>query len=179
MKKITFIRHAEKEYNNNRGPLGCFQHDPDIYPFDSSISEKIYTDNKFDLVITSPFKRTRHTSRKILNDLNLNLQIIVDNDISEYLGFQKPVARQASISQQTKEYIKPLLGVEKIKDLKKRLSIFYEKLSSYHSNNILVVTHGINISFFYQIIYGKKIEKKPGTLEGFTFELFSYKNNLI
>ena len=42
MKKITFIRHAEKEYNNNKGPPGCYQHDPDIYPSDSSISKKLY-----------------------------------------------------------------------------------------------------------------------------------------
>tara|TARA_R110002110_G_scaffold309707_1_gene523131 strand:+ start:235 stop:759 length:525 start_codon:yes stop_codon:yes gene_type:complete len=172
MKKITFIRHAEKEYNNNKGPPGCYQHDPDIYPSISDISKKLYEENKFDLVISSPFKRTRHTSRKILNDLTLNLQIIIDNNISEYLGFQKPKYGKASICPETKRYIQPLLGVESLKELKKRLSIFYNSLSTYQSDNILVVTHGINIDFLYQMINGKKLEERPKNLEGFIHNLY-------
>lgn len=170
MKKFTFVRHAEKKYNNNKGPPGFYQHDPDIYPFDKNKSIKIYQENKFDLIISSPFKRTRKTSQQILNDLDLkDVKIIIDNDISEYLGFQKPKYEKASIEPETMKYIQPLLGVENFFDLKKRLINFYNNLCKKEEDNILIVTHGINIEFLYQIIFEKKLKNRPNILEGFVF----------
>ena len=121
MPHITFIRHAEKKYNNNKGPPGCYQHDPDIFSFSSDMSKKLYKNNQFDIVICSPFLRTRQTVKQILFDLEMDIPVIINNEISEYLGFQKPIGKDASLHPETKKLISAKLGIENFLQLRNRL----------------------------------------------------------
>lgn len=152
MSYIILIRHGEKEYNNNKGPPGKPRHDPGLK---SSLTKRgvgqkilsyfsIYGNpNK---IISSPFLRTRQTSQIIKRFLPLEVEINIDKEVEEFLGFQKPVGELADLDIETKKYTQPKLGVEKLDQIQKRILNFYNKINQGNEENILVVTHGILIS---------------------------------
>jgi broad specificity phosphatase PhoE len=89
---FIWIRHGDKEYHNNKGPTGAPQHDPPIIPTTFS---KIVERGKHLMrmygpplkCICSPYLRCRQTASLLLNDMNA--EILIDTNISEFLGFQK------------------------------------------------------------------------------------------
>jgi len=150
MPYIIFIRHGKKEYKNNKGPLGKPKQDPglDKSMTNEFIAEKV--SKYFNLygnptkIISSPFLRTRQTSLKIKNFLNNNTEIIIDKDIEEFLGFQKPEGKIADLDKETFLYTEPILGLEKYNHISKRIVKFYNKIKD-TKENLLVVTHGVLI----------------------------------
>lgn len=144
---IMFIRHGEKAYKNNKGKP---KHDPGlIKTFSDRNIIKIIKQFQIygfpDEIISSPFLRTRETSKKIKKFLPLNTEIIIDKDVEEYLGFQKPIGEIADLNDETKKYTNPKIGVEKFDNIQKRIVKFYNKIKD-KDKNILVITHGILIS---------------------------------
>lgn len=172
MVKITFIRHGIKEYDNNKGPEGCYQHDPDIYDFENTVVFDLYNKNKFKQIICSPYKRTRSTAMKIkelLERNNIYVDLIIENSIAEYLGNQKPKGHFADVDPETFSLFEPKLGVENIKLLKKRLKEFKNKISKLNTN-LLVVTHGLNVCLLHEVFQNIQLRNvKP--LEGFSVEI--------
>lgn len=172
MVNITFIRHGVKEYDNNKGPKGSFQHDPDIYDFKDSIVFDLYRKNKFTQIISSPYKRTRNTAMKIKDVLaknNIYVDLIIEPIISEYLGNQTPIGEYANVEPETFSYFKPKLGIENIQKLKSRLHKFKRKILK-SKTNTLVITHGINVCFLYQFLCNKP-PKTIKELKGFTYKI--------
>lgn len=157
MTYFIFLRHSEKEYKNNRGPEGKPRHDPPIKEgFENLI---IYKSKKNFLkygypqkIISSPFLRTRQTSEIIKNyitKMGKETEYIIDKDVEEYLGFQKPYNGKADLDIETSKYTQPLLGVENFQSLKFRAVKFYEDLLKKRAGSegtILIITHGIFIS---------------------------------
>ena len=88
-KKIRiWIRHSHKEYPNGKGPAGKPQHDPGILRYDISYLHGILPWP--DLILVSPYKRTRETVEQLFYNLPRESPIIrFDSRISEYLGHQK------------------------------------------------------------------------------------------
>ena len=161
---ITWIRHGEKEYRNGKAPPGCCGYDPPLKDcvynhFESlcvAIKEKYGVPKK---IITSPFLRTRQTAFSIAEQFftmtNLRIPVYIDTDITEFLGWRSPPGDQAEVDSGTKSFIKPVLGVEKIHDVKRRVKKHIESIGQ--ETDVLVVTHGIIIQFIHKYITNKKI----------------------
>lgn len=175
MKTIIWIRHGIKEYDNSKGPPGCYQHDSPLAPDQDDI---IVNRGKFliekygspELCITSPFKRTRDTARLLTKDTDIPIEI--STDVSEYLGNQK--SDRSSIESITAEHNPPMN--EKHFNLINRCSIHLSKMGVYgeitKSNVIWIVTHGIVIrtiaAQLNKIYRGIKLFE-IGELEAFIF----------
>ena len=167
-----FIRHGEKFYKNGKNPEGFPAHDP---PLCNGAEEEIKRRTK-DLIekyklpekiICSPFYRTRETALAIqyyiLKNHNIFIDVEINNDISEFLGHQRPRGAKADLHPSTSEYIKTFIGRENMKDCKERIIKFYDSIEK--NKNYWYVTHGILISFLREHLTGKK--KKVRELEYF------------
>jgi broad specificity phosphatase PhoE len=174
--KIIWMRHADKKFDNGKAPFGYYQHDS---PLKEDINEKIY--DKVELliekygfpnhIICSPFLRARETKNHMLTKLKEidelkteDLIITYDTNISEFLGFQKPIGVPADIEHETQSYFKEtvLLG-ERLKNLNFRVKEHIDNLISY--DNIKekctwIITHGIVINNIYYELYKKQGDKK-------------------
>jgi broad specificity phosphatase PhoE len=166
-----YIRHGPKEYSNGRGPKGAPQHDPHILKrFIPEIrnlgSRLIDSFNAPDLVILSPYLRTRETLAELSYDLpDIAHFSFFDMNISEFLGFQH---EELDISIETKQCCAD--GSNSIKNipppgetmasLQRRVTQHLELLQlseediesrgdSEHNIVIWIITHGIVISQVY------------------------------
>lgn len=151
MPYLIFIRHGKKEYKNNKGPKGKPKHDPGL---DSFISNRNIIQKTFSYfyeygfpnkIISSPFLRTRLTSKIIKHSLDTNVEIIIDKEIEEYLGHQNPKGELADLDKETEKYTQPKIGVEHFENIQKRILNFYNKIKN-SQENIIIVTHGILIA---------------------------------
>jgi broad specificity phosphatase PhoE len=174
--KFIWIRHAEKQYNNNKAPYGYHHHD-------SPIKEDCITDiyNKVEFlvekygfpthIICSPFLRTRETKTHMLVKLNeldsrkaSNVNMEYDVNICEFLGFQKPIGGYADIEDDTQLFFedKVTLG-ESLKKLNYRVKTHLENLKIYENKEdkcVWIITHGIVINNIYHNLYKMKGDKK-------------------
>jgi broad specificity phosphatase PhoE len=167
---VVWLRHADKKYANRKGPNGVKQHDS---PIKEGLTEDIdfLTSNLIkkhgipDYILCSPFLRTRQTAEKILNYIEKNckrykIDIVYDNNISEFLGFQHPIGEEADVEEETKLLYKPnkiLLG-ESIDELKLRTKKHILGINESYTGNVWVITHGIVIKYIsghLREIYGK------------------------
>lgn len=164
MNQIVWIRHAEKQYANHKGPIGCKQHDSPIQNNDFE-NERINlrTLNLIDIygipdtIIYSPFLRTRQTMDKIYSIIRTlsdkSIEFFCDPDIGEFLGFQKPKGGLADVEPTTSIYYpnkKIYLG-ESIDDLKNRVYKHLNKIKN-KSGVIWVITHGFVIKHISETI---------------------------
>lgn len=173
---VAWIRHGEKIYKNGNAPPGSHHHDP---PLKRDVKGKIkilceHLDNNVGFptkIITSPFTRTRDTAslikRYFYNKYGINIQIFIDNDISEFLGWKHPIGCKADVSEITSSYIEPILGVENLNDVERR--------SRQHVQNMvnegftLVITHGIIIDYVHKYLTGNRLSRVK-ELKGITLE---------
>lgn len=157
MNQIVWIRHAEKQYDNHKGPVGCKQHDSPIQINEAELERiKCRTLNLIDsygipdTIIYSPFLRARQTMDKMYSTIRTlsdkDIKFKCDINIGEYLGFQKPKNGLADVEATTSIYYpskKVYLG-ESIEELKTRV---YNHLSNIKEKTgiIWVITHGFVI----------------------------------
>lgn len=93
---IIWLRHGRKLYDNNKGPEGCYQHDPAL----DIGAEKEIINRAESLIktygvpthcVASPYRRARDTALWMISAIKgldaPNVQI--DANISEFLGHQK------------------------------------------------------------------------------------------
>jgi hypothetical protein len=115
MNQIVWIRHAEKQYANHKGPIGCKQHDSPIQNTDSENERiKLRTLNLIDnygipdTIIYSPFLRVRQTMDKMNTIIKTvsdkHIEYLCDPDIGEFLGFQKPKGGLGDVEATTSIY---------------------------------------------------------------------------
>ena len=145
-----FVRHSYRKYRNSKSPDGKLQHDsPILKGYEREIIPKfLYNFDIYgypDKIICSPFLRARETAKVIKHIIPSHIEIIIDKDVEEFLGFQKPKGGIPDLDEETKKYTNCKLGVETFEDIKKRSENFYEKIKN-PDENILIITHGIFIS---------------------------------
>jgi len=177
---ITWIRHGEKTYKNGNAPPGSHDHDPPlkrnvVYKVKKLCDHLDYSSGIPVKIITSPYTRTRETSKMIRDyyyrKYNINIPIYVDNNISEFLGWKKPVGSKADVSDETSHFISPILGVEKLKDVEERSRTHIRNIIP--SSFTLVITHGIVINYVHKCLTGNKLNNIK-ELKG-----ISLKNNVV
>lgn len=177
---ITWIRHGEKTYKNGNAPPGSHDHDPPlkrnvVYKVTKLCNHLDFTTGTPTKIITSPYRRTRETSKMIRDyyyrKYNIFIPIYVDNNISEFLGWKKPIGGKADVSEETSSFISPILGTEKLKDVEERTKKHIENLTP--DNFTLVITHGIVINYVNKYLTGVKFNNIK-ELKGITL-----KNNIV
>ena len=163
---LLWIRHGEKKFNNGKGSPGYFEHDPPLKNNDDPkiqiVGHSIFL--RFgvpDKIVCSPFLRTRETAKRLqeffLTNYKIYIDICIDTNISEFLGWVKPPGLKAHVSKETSKYIKPILGIEKVKDVEERSKVHIDNIDK--TNNILIVTHGIVIEYIHKHLTGEKLNK--------------------
>ena len=163
---LLWIRHGEKKFRNGKGLPGYFEHDPPLKnncdPKINIVGHSIFV--RFgvpDKIICSPFLRTRETAENLQvffsEHYDKNVNISIDTNIGEFLGWIKPPGLKAHVSDETLKYVNPILGIEKVKDVEERSKIHVDNIDK--SNNTLIVTHGIVIEFIHKHLTGRKLNK--------------------
>ena len=150
MKRVYFIRHGESE-----GNIGLFRQSSDaplteIGKEQAQIVAKRLSNINFDILITSPFKRTLQTSEFISRETGKNF---IQSDL--FVERKRPT-EQLGKSKDSKEniesernYLEAFRKGDKYKDgesfgeILKRANDALSFLSSLKEENIIVVTHGM------------------------------------
>lgn len=180
-KTFIWIRHAEKKYKNGKGGAYDKQHDPGIVEDESVIYEtvsKLVAEYETpDKILCSPFLRTRQTSEVIKKALrqkyDKDVEIIVCNNVREYLGFCKSKDGYADLDYQTEKHIGgPLKLKETMLNLTLRLESHINMLNK-TEKNVWIITHGILMSKIYKLYTGEE-PNRPSTLD-----YIIYDNNQI
>lgn len=182
--KIIWIRHGEKLFDNEKGPIGCRQHDPGLIINNKIIENvKYLVDNMSknygtpSKIICSPFLRTRQTLNLMRDYLPSNIEIEYSNHIFEYLGYCKKFV-YADLEDETQKLIGKTIytSVESIEDLKSRIQKHLEYVKN-TKGVIWVITHGLIMSQIFNILSGKFLER-PNPLDSLVLtnkELISVK----
>lgn len=160
MSSITWIRHAIKAYDNNKNPIGYPAHDPPLLHNQQNLFQEtllnLLKGGHPDIIICSPYKRTVSTAKELASIINFKGNIIIDANISEYLGFQRPryingrYSYIPDVDYTTKKYKLPLIK-ESMSSLYDRCKFHLDQLineyclNNENPKNIWVITHGIVI----------------------------------
>lgn len=142
--KIIIIRHAEKEFSNNKGPINSYQHDS---PIKKSKTHLFNITNKSNILIekygipeiciTSPYLRCRETLLCLLDkgpfEIDNLPKIYVEPLLSEFLGNQELYyinmvkSSIPRVEPYTKKFNLPPIK-EKFEDMEARSEYAIEKL---------------------------------------------------
>lgn len=140
---VTFIRHAESEYNVKGLLTG--KHDCNLSSkgIEDSKNLKKELPKSFDIIYCSPLKRTKQTLEILFPNSN---PIFDERIIERSAGIYEGKPKSMITKEQLELYKKGLWlapGAESIKSIDKRVSEFINELFEKYSNNekILVVTH--------------------------------------
>ena len=161
---LTWLRHGEKKYSNGHAPTGEHDHAPplkgDVKPKIDTLGDNIK--NRYgipNMIICSPFLRTRQTAlflkEKFETMCEKIIPIYVDDDISEFLGWNKPKGSKADVDNYTENFIIPKIGTEKLKDVDERVKKHLLQIDK--TDNIVIITHGIVINYIYQNMTHQKL----------------------
>jgi hypothetical protein len=162
-----YIRHANKEYKNS----STINQDPNIT--NKGRRESKIVGSKLieiwgipDLIITSPYLRCRETTHEMIGEHKV--RIIVDSNISEYMGHQKH--KNILLTDETQSYSPPMDNT--INDLIFRTIDHNEQFSYLNSTKCVVwiITHSF---FMHHLRLTLGLSKTPRTkeLSGFTVRL--------
>lgn len=163
---LLWIRHGEKKFKNGKGIAGYSQHDPPLKENSDTkihiLGHNIYLNFGIpDKIVSSPFLRTRETAAKLIqffrNQYSVEIPMTIDNNIGEFLGWIRPKGIKADVTRETSNYIQPILGIERVKDVEERSKKHVEAISK--TDKILIITHGIVIEFITKHLTGKKMHK--------------------
>ena len=144
MRKI-YIRHADKAYKNMESEI--FKHDPGITTLgvDRSINVAKRLIEEYgppDKIVSSPFRRARETAMIMNTVLNNPLEeIVIDNNLSEYLGNHNNVPLDVTTATQIHNPPHP----ETFDEMKKRVKRHVEKIrkKSHQKETVWFITHGL------------------------------------
>lgn len=177
---IVWIRHGLKQYDNNKGPPGCYQHDPDLISGQEEAAARVseILTEKYgrpNLVLTSPYQRTRQTMHLLCGDR----AFMVDATIGEYLGHQKgtPLVHPETLMDNL-----PVCG-ESMEDFveraKKHLQIMCATRQMLGST-IWVITHGLFMQKISRLLKQGGIERTfPATTDFDEMDAIAFAENKL
>ena len=151
-----YIRHADKEYVN--GDATLYKHDPGITT-EGIEKTKMVAKHLIDqwgppdLIISSPYKRTRETAEIMNAVLSEKQSIHIDTDIAEYLGNHRHVSIDVTESTLTHDPPHP----ETFSQMKDRVKSHHSKITNYakkkKEGTIWIITHGLIIKQLASLIH--------------------------
>ncbi len=140
---MLLIRHAQKEYAN--GKSSTYEFDPDITDKGRELAKEKFQQlvkdhGKPNLIVSSPFYRARQTVN-ILREL-VDVPIIVDREIGEYLGNQQGKNIVKGLREETISAY-PIVS-ETFNQFTNRIKKYTKSIENIDMN-IWVITHGLVI----------------------------------
>lgn len=151
---FTFIRHGQSESNVKHilsSSIG--QYGDKLTPEGKnqvSAAAAELKDKNIDVIISSPFERTRETAEILKSELGFSGEIVVDERMAETnfgeLAGRESAAMKDYINAEKYSFDDPFPNGESAFDVGKRVMDFFYDINSRHENkNILVVGHGASI----------------------------------
>lgn len=153
--KVKFVRHGETNLNNPvRRMQGISDYDLNVNGIKQAenIRNKLAKED-FDIIISSPLKRAKHTA-EIINELK-NLDLIFDDRIMErnYGQLEGELFKRDYCNL---DYDFESVGGETIENYKARLKDFISEIKKkYYDKKVLVVSHNGVISVISCILEGE------------------------
>ncbi|MEH6943074.1 histidine phosphatase family protein [Bacillus sp. JJ722] len=178
MTTIGFIRHGITEWNNT----GKFQGIADI-PLNESgkkqataIANRLYSEEQWDLIISSNLIRAKETAIIISRKLNIP-SVIIDERIREInCGKLEGLTEEEIISKWGTNWRKLELGMESYENVQIRGRDFLEDtVIRYMNKRILVVSHGALIGLTLQTIMPSTFKKT--NIDNTSLTILDYHNN--
>lgn len=153
--KVKFVRHGETNLNNPvRRMQGISDYDLNTNGIKQAetIRNKLAEEN-FDIIITSPLKRAKHTA-EIINEFK-NLDLILDDRIMER-NYGQLEGELFEKDYCNLDYDFESVGGESIENYKARLKDFISEIKKkYYDKKVLVVSHNGVISVISCILEGE------------------------
>lgn len=159
---IVYIRHAPKQFKN--GQSATYSLDPPLIPGAqlqiTTLAQRLISSyGTPDVILSSPFLRTRQTAEIMSTMCDEKVPIHCDMTVSEYLG--NHATRKLDVHPTTKQFNPP--HPENFTDFRKRIKLHFTKLFTIDlpQNHpvIWVITHGIVIQQIAK--YHKKLNVLP------------------
>lgn len=152
---VKFVRHGETDLNSPvRKMQGISNYDLNANGIKQAeiTRDKLLGEN-FDIIISSPLKRAKHTA-EIINQLK-NIEIIFDDRIIER-NYGKLEGKEYNSEYCNLDYDFESIGGESMKDYKNRLTNFIlDVKKKYYDKKVLVVAHNGVISLISCILEGE------------------------
>ena len=152
---VKFVRHGETDLNSPiRKMQGISDYDLNINGIkQAEITRDKLAGENFDIIISSPLKRAKHTA-EIINELK-NIDIIFDNRIIER-NYGQLEGKEYNIEYCNLDYDFESIGGESIQNYKDRLNDFILDIKKkYYDKKVLVVAHNGVISVISCILEGE------------------------
>ena len=152
---VKFIRHGETDLNSPiRKMQGISDYDLNINGVNQAqITRDKLSKENFDIIISSPLKRAKHTA-EIINEFR-NIDLIFDDRIMER-NYGQLEGKEYNIEYCNLDYDFESIGGESIQNYKARLNDFILDIKKkYSDKKVLVVAHNGVISVISCILEGE------------------------
>lgn len=177
--KLTIIRHGQTDWNIEKKYQGI----SDIkLNFEGEEQSKkvalVLKDEKYDVIVSSPLKRTRKTAEIINKYHNKEIEFIENFKERNFGKLEGVEYKNVDFHQIRIDALYEKHQMEHIKDFEKRVKNGLKiLLDNYHNKNVLLITHG-GVSYmiisilenkdFYEVI--KQYKKKPTSITTIEFD---------
>lgn len=167
---VMFLRHGPKAFKNRKGSIGSRQLDT---PLTTIGKTKIYEQSKLliekygcpDMIISSPFCRTRQTadilSKTCIKHFDRIPEFYIDSDIGEYLGYIENPKSDEFFDETLK--FNPIIDNDN-QEFDLRVKNFLHNINV-TDKKIIIVTHGLFVQKTEQFLGYSGVY--PGYYEGF------------
>jgi len=182
--KYFVMRHGETECNLRGEVSSTVNNDDKLTKLgieQVKNSAESLKNKKIDLIITSPFIRTKETSELLADQIGFDKnQIIFDDRLHEmsvpmYEG-RKWKEYHDAYAKTVENFYKAPEGNESYEDVRRRsMSFLYDIETKYNNKNIVIVTHGSPVWQMFSEVNGLSTEESLGIVS--SEKSFNYINN--
>lgn len=177
--KLTIIRHGQTDWNVAKKYQGISDIELNLEgELQSEKVAQILKDEKFNIIISSPLKRTLKTAQIINQFHQINIEInkgFIERDFGDLEGIEY---KNVDFHKIRIDELYQKHKIEHIKDFEKRIKdALHNLLDKYHYKNVLLITHG-GVSYmiisilenkdFYDVI--KQYKKPPTSITTIEFD---------
>ena len=176
---ITLLRHGESEGNLN----GYIQGQRDLPLTQKGLEQAqsisnawLLSKTTFDLIISSPLRRTRMTAELIGKNLEVPIEFdvnLIERGFGQMEGREIKKILVENPPDFNQPYIKPGVDGESLVEVFNRAGMFLQNLLCRPAGRYLVVSHGAFLNMLVYVIFGITPHNNPRTLR-FNFSNTGY-----
>ena len=166
--KYFMMRHGETEFNVKGLISDTVNNEDNLTELGRSQAEKAgeeLKDKNIDVIITSPFVRTKETAEIVAKTIGFDKEKIIFDDrlhemsVPMYEG-KKWSEYHNDFSKTVENFYKAPVGNESYENVRRRsMSFLYDIEKSYSGKNVLIITHGSPVWLMYAGVNNLSIEK--------------------
>jgi isoleucyl-tRNA synthetase len=182
--KYFVMRHGETECNVRGEVSSTVNNDDNLTSKGIEQVEKSANELKnknIDIIITSPFVRTRETTELLADKIGFDKEKIIFDDRLHEMSVPMYEGKLWSeyhndFPKTVENFSKSLEGNESYEDVRRRsMSVLYDIENKYSNKNILIITHGSPVWQMFSEVNGLSVEESLGIIS--TDKNFNYLGN--